>query len=158
MGAGRLADAARGASTTSRPLRGPHGRRARERRDGGARSGSLRRRAVVAFAEGRYADVVDELWPIRADFQRFGGSHAQRDVLQRTLLEAAIRGGHFDVARALVAERLSLRDTSVYGLQRQALLLNRTGAVDAAVAAEQRAAQHQARFSAAAVSDSRGHR
>ena len=115
-------------------------------------------RAVIAFTEGRHADVVEELWPIRADFRLFGGSHAQRDLLQRTLSDSAIRSGHFDVARALLAERLSQRDTSVYGLQRQALLLNRTGAVDAAVAAEQRAAQHQARFSAAAVSDSRGHR
>jgi hypothetical protein len=110
-------------------------------------------RAVIAFTEGRHGDVVDELWPIRAGFQRFGGSHAQRDLLQRTLTDSAIRSGHLDLARALLAERLSQRDTSVYGLRRQASVLTQTGAVDAATAAEQRAGQHQARFAAAAASE-----
>jgi len=107
-------------------------------------------RAVVAFTEGRHDDVVDELWPIRAGFHRFGGSHAQRDLLQRTLTDSAIRSGRLDLARALVAERLSQRDTSVYGLGRQASVLTQLGAVDAARASEQRARQHQARFAAAA--------
>ena len=50
-------------------------------------------RAIIRFAQERYADVIDELLPIRRVLQRFGGSHAQRDVLQRTLLEAALQGG-----------------------------------------------------------------
>src|SRR5215213_9122937 len=54
-------------------------------------------RAVVAFVEGRDDDVIAELWPIRATLQRFGGSHAQRDALQRTLLTAAVRGGRHDL-------------------------------------------------------------
>jgi hypothetical protein len=110
-------------------------------------------RAVIAFTEGRHGDVVKELWPIRAGFQRFGGSHAQRDLLQRTLTDSAIRSGHLDLARALLAERLSQRDTSVCGLRRQASVLTQTGAVDAATAAEQRAGQHQARFAAATASE-----
>ena len=48
-------------------------------------------RAIIRFAQERYADVIDELLPIRRVLQRFGGSHAQRDVLQRTLLEAALQ-------------------------------------------------------------------
>ena len=56
-------------------------------------------RAVIAFTEGRHDDVVDELWPIRAHFQQFGGSHAQRDLLQRTLTDSAIRSGQLDLAR-----------------------------------------------------------
>jgi hypothetical protein len=71
-------------------------------------------RAVVAFAEGRWDDVVAELAPRRRWFNRFGGSHAQRDVLQRTLLEAAIRGDQHDLARALVSERLAVRPSSAY--------------------------------------------
>ena len=50
-------------------------------------------RAIIRFAQERYADVIDELLPIRRVLQRFGGSHAQRDVLQRTLLEAALQSG-----------------------------------------------------------------
>jgi tetratricopeptide (TPR) repeat protein len=105
-------------------------------------------RAVVAFGEGRYSDVVSELAPIRATFQRFGGSHAQRDALQRTLLEAAIRAGQLDLAQALVSERLSLRDTSVYGWTQRARVLQTAGATGAAEARKV-AAGHQARFAAA---------
>jgi hypothetical protein len=110
-------------------------------------------RAIVAFAEGRHDDVVDELLPIRAHFQRFGGSHAQRDLLQRTLTDAAIRSGRRDLARALVNERLSQRDTSVYGLIRLASLLRAGGEDDAATATERRAAEHKAVFAAAAAAD-----
>ncbi|MEI7548153.1 MAG: tetratricopeptide repeat protein, partial [Actinomycetota bacterium] len=47
--------------------------------------------AVLAFGEERYDDVIGGLAPIRSRFHHFGGSHAQRDALQRTLLEAALR-------------------------------------------------------------------
>lgn len=71
-------------------------------------------RAVVAFGQGRWDDVVAELAPIRRRLQLFGGSHAQRDVLQRTLLEAALSAGRTDLARALISERLAVRPTSAY--------------------------------------------
>jgi tetratricopeptide (TPR) repeat protein len=107
-------------------------------------------RAVLAYTEGRHDDAVAELLPIRRVFQHFGGSHAQRDALQRTLTESAIRSGQLDLARALLDERLSLRDTSVYGLLGRARVLARQGAVDAASAAEGAAGSHRARFAAAA--------
>ena len=108
--------------------------------------------AVVAFAEGRHDDVVDGLMPIRRVLQRFGGSHAQRDVLQRTLLEAAIRSGRADLAEALVSERLAVRGTSVYALGRWAELLRSRGSTAAAERAEADAATHRSRFAAAATS------
>jgi Flp pilus assembly protein TadD len=43
---------------------------------------------------------------------RFGGSHAQRDVLSLTLIEAALRSGQGRLARALMAERTALKPTS----------------------------------------------
>jgi tetratricopeptide (TPR) repeat protein len=107
-------------------------------------------RAMVAYTEGRHEDVVGALLPIRRVFQQFGGSHAQRDVLQRTLTESAIRSGRLDLARALIDERLSLRDTSVYGLLRRARVLARQGADEAARRAEDTATAVRARFSAAA--------
>lgn len=106
-------------------------------------------RAAVAFVEGRHADVVAELAPIRARFQRFGGSHAQRDVLQRTLLEAAIRSGQLDLAGALVRERLAVREVSVYALRRQAEVLRRAGDNDGATRADAAATAHRDRFAAA---------
>ncbi|MGH8976653.1 MAG: tetratricopeptide repeat protein [Acidimicrobiia bacterium] len=107
-------------------------------------------RAVIAFSEGRHDDAVKELWPVRARFHRFGGSHAQRDVLQRTLTDSAIRSGQHELARALLNERLSQRDTSIYGLRRQASVLRSVGAADAATASERRAGKYQATFAAAA--------
>ncbi len=61
--------------------------------------------AVIAFAEERYADAVDHLLPLRGIAMRFGGSHAQRDILTQTLIEAAIRAGHSGLATNLVGER-----------------------------------------------------
>jgi hypothetical protein len=106
-------------------------------------------RAVVAFAEGRYDDVMAELAPIRTVLHHFGGSHAQRDALQRTLLEAALRSGRHDWARALTAERLSVRETSVYGWMQRARALRTAGHdADASLAVE-RAQAYQSRFAAA---------
>lgn len=106
-------------------------------------------RAVIAFVEDRHDDVVDELLPIRRVLHRFGGSHAQRDALQRTLLESALRGGQLRLARALSAERLGVRETSVYGWTQRARALRGLGDEHGAAQAEATAAAHRHRFSAA---------
>jgi len=61
--------------------------------------------AIIAFAEGRYTDSVDNLLPIRSIANRFGGSNAQRDILSQTLLESAIRGAQTGLASNLLNER-----------------------------------------------------
>jgi hypothetical protein len=70
--------------------------------------------ALVAFGQDRYDDVVTALLPLRNVVNLIGGSHAQRDAVQRTLLQAALHSGQSDIARALVSERLALRPTSRY--------------------------------------------
>jgi tetratricopeptide (TPR) repeat protein len=112
-------------------------------------------RAIVAFAEGRNDDVVGELLPVRRRFHHFGGSHAQRDLLERTLCEGALRSGRLDLARALLDERLSLRDTSVFGLLGRARLFEAVGDGDGALRARARAEETRARFAAAAAAASR---
>jgi tetratricopeptide (TPR) repeat protein len=62
-------------------------------------------RAMIAFGEQRYADVLDQLLPIRTVAHRFGGSHAQRDILTQTLIESALRGDRPELARNLISER-----------------------------------------------------
>lgn len=106
-------------------------------------------RAIVSFGEGRHGDAVDDLAPIRGHLNRFGGSHAQRDVLQRTLLVAAIASGRADLARALVSERLAVRETSVWTWGERARLLRALGRDEEAVGARETAAAHQASFAAA---------
>ena len=65
-----------------------------------------------AFSEGRYADGVEHLYGARAIANAFGGSHAQRDVIDWTLIEAALRAGLFDMAQALAQERLAAKPHS----------------------------------------------
>jgi tetratricopeptide (TPR) repeat protein len=78
--------------------------------------------ALLAFGRDRWADAVDLLWPVRHRVHEFGGSHAQRDVVHRTLIEAALRAGRADQARRLISERTAIRPDSPYNrLKRQQL-------------------------------------
>jgi hypothetical protein len=74
-----------------------------------AEAGAAVTRAIRAFGEGDYAGCVSLLRPVRSQAHRFGGSHAQRDLIDLTLLEAAVRGGQRALAEALRAERSALR-------------------------------------------------
>jgi hypothetical protein len=65
--------------------------------------------AMFAFGAGDYAQTVRLLRPIRSYAQRFGGSHAQRQVIDLTLIEAAKRSGQERLAKALMAERVSAK-------------------------------------------------
>ncbi|MDH3475098.1 MAG: tetratricopeptide repeat protein [Rhodospirillales bacterium] len=69
-------------------------------------------RALQAFARGDYDATVDQLLPIRYRTHRLGGSHAQRDIIAWTLMEAALRAGRHKLARALANERTALKPTS----------------------------------------------
>lgn len=72
--------------------------------------------ALKAFADGDYGFSVDALRSVRGIAQRFGGSHAQRDLLDLTLIESAWRSGNLNLARALTAERLQLKSTSPWAV------------------------------------------
>ncbi|MFP5454604.1 tetratricopeptide repeat protein [Sphingobium sp. CFD-1] len=66
-------------------------------------------RAALAFAEGDYAGCVHILEPMTVDFARIGGSNAQREVIEDTLLVALMRAGEVQKARALLDRRLHRR-------------------------------------------------
>ncbi|HSC96732.1 MAG TPA: tetratricopeptide repeat protein [Burkholderiales bacterium] len=65
-------------------------------------------RAIKAFGDGDYAETVRLLRPIRSYAHRFGGSHAQRDLIDLTLIAAASRAGQDRLAQALLAERATV--------------------------------------------------
>ena len=67
---------------------------------------------LLLFDRGEFAAAIEPLLSARQISGTFGGSHAQRDVIDWTLTEAAIRGKIMPVARALVQERLALRPDS----------------------------------------------
>jgi tetratricopeptide (TPR) repeat protein len=67
---------------------------------------------LLAFRRGAYDAAVGSLLQARRDLWQIGGSHAQRDVIEWTLVEAALRAGQRQVALSLAYERLGARQRS----------------------------------------------
>ena len=72
-------------------------------------------KGIGAFVQGSYGETVRLIEPIFPQLTRLGGSHAQREVFEDTLLEAYLRSEQFDKAEDLLRARLkrrsSVRDT-----------------------------------------------
>jgi hypothetical protein len=67
---------------------------------------------LAAFHRSAWAEAVELLLPVRFDLWQIGGSHAQRDVVDWTLSEAAVRAGQRNVAVSLAHERMGTRPRS----------------------------------------------
>lgn len=66
----------------------------------------------VAFWRGDMERACELLLRSRPHWAAIGGSHAQRDVFEQTLIHAAAEAGRWEVARALLCERVGLRFAS----------------------------------------------
>lgn len=66
----------------------------------------------MAFWRGDYATAAETLYRARYIANSFGGSNAQRDIIDWTLTEAAVRGGMGATAEAMAHERLALKPHS----------------------------------------------
>jgi len=82
-------------------------------------SGKTVEGGLLALERGDADGAADLIYPARAVARSFGGSHAQRDLIDWTLTEAALRGKRQTVAEALARERLAQRPHS--GMNRQFL-------------------------------------
>jgi len=60
---------------------------------------------LIAYANGDNDQACATLYPLRSVAHHFGGSHAQRDLIDQTLLAAAARSSHKAAGRALLNER-----------------------------------------------------
>ena len=65
--------------------------------------------AIHDFALGRFAEAAEKLRQVRPVAATFGGSHAQRDLIDLTLIAAAERAGNPTLADALKRERSFIR-------------------------------------------------
>ena len=65
--------------------------------------------ALYAFADGDHRSCVNLLEPVAHDVVRMGGSHAQREVIEDTLLLALLNSGETGKGRALLDRRLHRR-------------------------------------------------
>lgn len=71
--------------------------------------------AAIDYCEGRYAAAAERLITVRDVASRFGGSHAQRDLLTLTLIDAALRAGVPNLARHYLQERLTAKPGGAWG-------------------------------------------
>jgi hypothetical protein len=81
-------------------------------RQASERAGLALLAAFSAFATGSPAVTADLLAEARHEAHVVGGSHAQRDIIDLTLIAAAARGGDTALARALVTERLARKPSA----------------------------------------------
>jgi hypothetical protein len=87
--------------------------------------------AAIAYGEGRYGAAAGLLAAARDSAMLSGGSHAQRDLLTLTLIDAATRAGMDTLARHYANERLVHKPESAWGRR----LVQRIEARDAKLAA-----------------------
>jgi tetratricopeptide (TPR) repeat protein len=62
-------------------------------------------RGFVAFERGDYPAAIAALAPLAKQSERIGGSRAQHDVIDFTLLKACLNAGRLDEARQMLRER-----------------------------------------------------
>jgi hypothetical protein len=72
----------------------------------------------LAFAGGEYKLATELLGQARPKAHVFGGSHAQRDAIDLTLLASASAAHEDALARALMAERLARKPTAATAARR----------------------------------------
>ncbi|MEI7713296.1 MAG: tetratricopeptide repeat protein [Rhodospirillales bacterium] len=67
---------------------------------------------LIAFHRGKYLAAIEHFLPVRFALWQVGGSHAQRDVFDWTIAEAAVRSGNRAIAVSLANERTMLKPRS----------------------------------------------
>jgi len=66
-------------------------------------------RGLAAYGRSDWSAAIAELEPALAATVRIGGSRAQRDVIENTLLAAYVKAGRQEKARAMLAARADRR-------------------------------------------------
>src|SRR5258707_2775168 len=67
---------------------------------------------IRAFAEGDNENAIRSLEPLMPAIVRIGGSHAQRELWEDTLIVAYLRAGHRDKATKMISDRLRRRPSA----------------------------------------------
>ena len=147
VGAGRQAEAEAAVARLEAFARGEGGSVANRVMVTGA--GLAAARALAAFGRGDDREVIEQLAPVRHHLSIFGGSHAQRDAYQRTLLTSALRAGEQALAALLLEERIEARPSSLWAWGGRVRLHELAGQTQEARAAEAQRASHLAGHRAA---------
>src|SRR5499433_3331839 len=62
-------------------------------------------RGFAAFESGDFSGAIEALAPLAGENERIGGSRAQHDLIEFTLLKACLNAGRLDEARHLLGAR-----------------------------------------------------
>ena len=101
LGAGRFD----GAADWTRRVERLAAQRAGSNRDVAREVGVPLMRGLLAFGQGRFDEAIEALYAARSVSGRFGGSHAQRDLIDQTVIAAAAGARDRSAGRALLNER-----------------------------------------------------
>jgi len=104
VGAGRFEEAAALIAKQHEALRGPEDNRTFVRE-----VGLPVMQGILAFARENYGEATELLRGVRNRSARFGGSHAQRDLIDLTLIASAGKSGDYSLEQALLAERAAAK-------------------------------------------------
>ena len=83
--------------------------------------------ALACVIDGKYADAAILLHDVSPGLDSLGGSAAQREVLEETLLLCLVRDGQIEVARQLLDGRLARRPSPLDGRRRDLLAASPLG-------------------------------
>jgi hypothetical protein len=68
---------------------------------------------LAAFVEGDHGKAADALLRFEPSVPHVGGSHAQREVFEDTLIHALVRAGRLDDAATRLRARLDRRESAL---------------------------------------------
>jgi predicted Zn-dependent protease len=98
--------------------------------------------AILAYGREDYGRAREILAERRYDYIVNGASHAQRDVYNQALIECALRGGEWELARALLSARVEEKPHGCGSWLKYAEALEKTGDPKRASAARAEAAKY----------------
>lgn len=73
---------------------------------------------LVAYRSENFERAVDLILPVRDEIRLIGGSHAQRDLFDQILIDAALKAQRYSLARALASERAAARPGNAWNRAR----------------------------------------
>jgi tetratricopeptide (TPR) repeat protein len=92
-------------------------------------------KATIAHRNREYDRAADLLLPVKHLIHRMGGSHAQRDIFQQMLSDAAIRANRLALARVLLTEQIEKRPRDLWAWRTLARLRETLADVQGAASA-----------------------
>jgi tetratricopeptide (TPR) repeat protein len=104
-------------------------------------------KAIIAHRKRAFVDAVDLLLPVKDLIHRIGGSHAQRDLFEQLLIDAAARAERLALARSLLSQKIEKRPRDLWAWRALTSVLESLGDASGVTASRIEIARILAAFS-----------